>query len=120
MNPRVATMRFYALLKGRFLVHRNGEDIIVLNRKSENGEGVSKAVPLGIALCRECGQHYYVGRKRGGKLEEAVRDPSHSDFRVDYYLPSEDGDEFLCRQCGTLSASESECDCEATVRVGIV
>ena len=108
---------FLRALEGAFLVHRNGEDIVVLNRKSENGDGGSKAVPLEIALCRECGQHYYVGRKRDGKLEEAVRDPSHFDFGVDYYLPSEDGDEFLCRRCGTLSASDLECGCEATVRV---
>ena len=36
--------------------------------ESENG---STAEPLEIALCRECGQHYYVGRERDGKLREA-------------------------------------------------
>lgn len=108
---------FLRALEGAFLVHRNGEDIVVLNRKSETGDGGLKAIPLEIALCRECGQHYYVGRNRGGKLDEAVRDPSHSDFGVDYYLPSEDGEEFLCRRCGMLYASESKCSCEAMVRV---
>ena len=108
---------FLRALEGAFLVHRDGEDIVVLNRKSETGDGGPKAVPLEIALCRECGQHYYVGQNQGAKLEEAVRDPSHSDFGVEYYLPSEDGDEFLCRRCGILSASESECGCEVTIRV---
>ena len=114
------TRRYHAFLRaleGAFLVHRNGEDAVVLNRKSETGESGPKAVPLEIALCRECGQHYYVGRNRDGKLKEAVRDPSHSDFGVDYYLPSENGDEFLCRQCGTLSASDPECGCEAAIRI---
>ena len=89
----------------------------MLNRKSESGEA-SNAEPLEIALCRECGQHYYVGRERGGKLKEAVRDPSQSDFGVDYYLPAaEDGGELLCRRCGALSESTPSCDCGAAVRV---
>ena len=71
-------------------MHQDGADAVVLNRKSETEDG-STAEPLEIALCKECGQHYYVGQQRGGKLKEAVRDPSQSDFGVDYYLPSDDG-----------------------------
>ena len=108
---------FLRALEGAFLVNKDGEDVVALNRKSESGNGGSKAVPLEIALCRECGQHYYVGRKRAGKLKEAVRDPSQSDFGVDYYLPSEDGDEFLCRRCGTLSTLDSKCGCGVAVCV---
>ena len=108
---------FLRALEGAFLVHKGGRDAVVLNRKSETVDG-STAKPLEIALCRECGQHYYVGRERGGKLEEAVRDPSHSDFGVDYYLPLEDGATYvLCRRCGELSASKLACDCGAPVRV---
>ena len=88
----------------------------MLNLKNESGNGWS-AEPLEIALCRECGQHYYVGREREGKLKEAVRDPSQPDFGVDYYLPVEDGDELLCRRCGALSKSTPRCDCGAAVRV---
>ena len=66
---------FLRALEGAFLVHRDGADAVVLNRKNESGNGWS-AEPLEIALCRECGQHYYVGREREGKLKEAVRDPS--------------------------------------------
>ena len=107
---------FLRALEGAFLVHRNGADAVVLNRKSESGNGWSTE-PLEIALCHECGQHYYVGRERNGKLKEAVRDPSQPDFGVDYYLPVEDGDELLCRRCGALSKSTPRCDCVAAVRV---
>ena len=107
---------FLRALEGAFLVHRNGADAVVLNRKSETEEE-STAKPLEIALCRECGQHYYVGQERGGKLVEAVRDPSHSEFGVDYYLPSEDGTQLLCRRCGALSQSNPACDCGASIFV---
>ena len=107
---------FLRALEGAFLVHRDGADAVVLNRKSESGNGLITE-PLEIALCRECGQHYYVGRERDGKLQEAIRDPSHTDFGADYYLPLEAGDELLCRCCGALSKSTPSCDCGAAVRV---
>ena len=107
---------FLRALEGAFLVHRDDADAVVLNRKSESGNGRS-AEPLEIALCHECGQHYYVGRERDGKLKEAVRDPSQPNFGVDYYLSVEDGDELLCRRCGALSKSTPACDCGAAVRV---
>ena len=107
---------FVRALEGAFLVHKGGADAVVLNRKSETVDD-STAEPLEIALCRECGQHYYVGQGRAGKLEEAVRDPSHLDFGVDYHLPSEDGDSLLCRRCGALSTSNPACDCGAPIPV---
>ena len=107
---------FLRALEGAFLVHRDGADTVVLNRKSDTGDGLP-AEPLEIALCKECGQHYYVGRTRDGRLREATRDPSHSDFGVEYYLPADDGDRLLCRGCGTLSDFEPACDCGAPVRV---
>ena len=108
---------FLRALEGAFLVHREGEDTVVLNRKSEFRDGVTAGEPLEIALCRECGQHYYVGRIRGGKLKEADRDPSHANFGVDYYLPTESGNEYLCKSCGELSKTAPGCGCGATVRV---
>lgn len=107
---------FLRALEGAFLVHRDGSDAVVLNRKSEGGNG-SAVRPLEIALCRECGQHYYVGRERNGRLEEGVRDPSQGDFGVDYYLPVGAGGTLLCRSCGRLSGSTPACDCGATVPV---
>ena len=107
---------FLRALEGAFLIHKDGKDAVVLNRKRE-GENGAIAEPLEIALCRECGQHYYVGKKRDGKLKESIRDPSQHDFGVDYYLPVEDGGELLCRRCGTLSTSRPACDCGVSVRV---
>ncbi len=107
---------FLRALEGAFLVHRDGADSVVLNRKSGGGEGTEEK-PLEIALCRECGQHYYVGREREGRLTEADRDPSHPGFGVDYYLPADDGDRLLCRGCGIFSKSTPGCDCGAAIRV---
>ena len=112
---------FMSALEGAFLSHKNGEDSILLNRDTEE-EGEQKAVALEIALCRECGQHYYVGREVGGCLVEAIRDPSDAEFGVDFYLPL-DGDmgeqstHCLCRQCGKLSKEKPACECDASVQL---
>lgn len=109
---------FLRALEGAFLIHRDGQDTVVLNREGGAGDGEG-GEPLEIALCRECGQHYYAGRAEGGRLREAIRDPSQPDFGVDYYLPLEtgvpleDGDEVLCRLCGRLSGHEPSCGCSA-------
>lgn len=107
---------FLRSLEGAFLVHTDGTDMVVLNRKGQ-AEDNTAAGPLEIALCKECGQHYYVGRNQSGMLQEAIRDPSHSDFGVEYYLPTENGDQLLCRRCGLLSGSTPGCQCEAMIRV---
>ena len=109
---------FLRALEGAFLVHRDGDDIVVLNRTGGEEPG-EPPVPLEIALCRECGQHYYVGRDSGGRLLEGIRDPSQESFGVDYYLPTtgDDATQSLCRRCGALSGAERTCDCEASVRV---
>ncbi len=109
---------FLRALEGAFLLHRNDKDEVVLNRERET-RGDKDAVPLEIALCRECGQHYYVGRCQDGVLEEAVRDPSQTGFGVDYYLPSETEKwtHLLCRRCGELSTDELSCDCNAGIAV---
>lgn len=107
---------FLRALEGAFIVHKNGMDTVVLNRKGQAGESTASK-PLEIALCKECGQHYYVGRNQGGMLMEAIRDPSHSDFGVEYYLPTEDGDQLLCRRSGALSSPKQVREWGATVRV---
>ena len=109
---------FLRALEGAFLVHRGDHDAVVLNRKGELADG-AESVPLEIALCRECGQHYYVGRQRRGRLEEAVRDPSQPGFGVEYYLPLESSagaSHVLCRRCGRLAAASATpgCNCAAS------
>ena len=115
---------FLRALEGAFLVHQKGRDEVVLNRKGEFAAGI-ESVPLEIALCRECGQHYYVGRERGDRLQEAVRDPSQPGFGVEYYRPLESSagaSHVLCRPCGRLSVTANasmacKCDDSAVVYV---
>ena len=104
-------------LEGAFLLHEEGRDRVVLNRISGDSDEGSAALPLEIALCRECGQHYYVGQEKGGRLVEAVRDRSRSDFGVDFYLPDEDGSRRLCRRCGTFGRGVLDCCDDAVISV---
>ena len=116
-----APRRYHAFLRaleGAFLIYSEGKDKVVLNRKSIGTRG-EVVEPLEIALCRECGQHYYVGRERDGWLKEADRDPSHLNFGVDYYLPTPEGNQWLCRQCGLLSSSLPNCDCVASASIRV-
>ncbi len=120
---------FMSALEGAFLSYRNSKDTIILNRKTETNNNESdngKVAVLEIALCRECGQHYYVGREDDGSLKEAIRDPSHKDFEVNFYLPLPLDDDTgtnsthrLCRQCGALSQGNHNpaCECKAAIPV---
>lgn len=114
---------FISALEGAFLSYKNHKDSITLNRDTEI-DSDKESDTFEIALCRECGQHYYVGRKDDGHLVEAVRDPSHSQFGVNYYLPINGNGEadvnknlFLCRQCGKLSMNKPTCKCDASIPV---
>lgn len=111
---------FLRALEGAFLIHRDGADEVALNRLSTEQDGDSSSMAIEIALCRECGQHYYVGKEKNGQLCEAMRDPSHPNFGVDYYLPSDDGDYWLCRQCGCLSKKlPLSCACVAVANIQV-
>jgi len=90
----------------------------------ERGAGEAKYKAFEIALCRECGQHYFVGHKystRKQQLGEAIRDPSHDNFGASFFRPIEnDGDEeddsdddkgkyHLCIQCGAIQREKTTC-----------
>ena len=77
------------------------------DRKDEDGAFFE------VALCRECGQHYFVGQKSGGKLKEVTRDLG-SDSKIEFYRPlddeSEENGEFrLCAKCGQISRDSLKC-----------
>ena len=105
---------FMRALEGAFLVRENGADKVVLNRIESENSGC----PLEIALCGECGQHYYVGQVGGESVaKEAIRDPSHEKFGVDFYLPLTDEQSTkdnlrLCRRCGEIGKNSSDCGCD--------
>jgi superfamily II DNA or RNA helicase len=108
---------FLRSLEGAFIAYWP-EKKIYLDRQSSTGDKAA----FEVALCRECGQHYLVGRVKDGKLQEAIRDPGHDEFGADFFRPIEgevyegdnedDGESKarqafrLCIQCGTIWTSK--------------
>jgi hypothetical protein len=86
-----------------------------------------------VALCRECGQHYLVGRRDGDHFAEAIRDETEQDYKIEFYRPldespdEESGNDKarivnLCTECGRLSRRAAEpkepsCGHGATLRL---
>ena len=103
---------FLRSLEGAFLSYLPKKRLF-LERRSQ----VEKGAVFEVALCRECGQHYIVGRFRDGALQEAIRDPGHPDFGATFFRPiDEDVDQIdeednrikkkifqLCIECGAVA-----------------
>lgn len=112
---------FARALESAFLVHENGKDRVALNRTALETD----AAPIETALCRDCGQHYYIGQEIGGKLLEPIRDPSVPRFGVTYFMPVERVEKpshILCRRCAAISrvgcrGARLNCDCGAEIFV---
>lgn len=121
---------FLRSLEGAFVSYWPQKKVF-LDRKAEDG----KSTAFEVALCRECGQHYFVGPKdfKGGKLTEAIRDPSHLNFGATFFRPIENiGEEDeeeennegrskqvfqLCVQCGEMGKGKPKCGHENSIRV---
>jgi superfamily II DNA/RNA helicase len=121
---------FLRSLEGAFVSYWPQKKVI-LERKKDEGEGAV----FEIALCRECGQHYFVGQKdfNGGKLMEANLDPGHDNFGATFLRPldeeeepdeedeAEEGDQrkifYLCVQCGEASTAIPTCGHNKYLRV---
>jgi len=104
------------------------EKKVFLEKKSEDeGRHVFE-----IALCRECGQHYFVGQKDSReKIGEAIRDPSHYNFGASFYRPIENtwdkekeeelnnntSEYQLCIQCGAIGKKITKCGHNNSIRV---
>jgi hypothetical protein len=100
---------FLRSLEGAFLSFTPSKTVL-LDRRS-----AGEAALFEVGLCRECGQHYLVGRIMKDKLLEAIRDPGRADFGASFFLPmekgpleDEDADEAgaqtyrLCGYCGEI------------------
>ena len=115
---------FLRSLEGAFVAYYPRKRVF-LERRVERREGAV----FEVALCRECGQHYFVGRVQGGKLVEAIRDPSHEDFGATFFRPIENGNSVedalivssnpwrLCLRCGAISKGELNCGHPNTLTV---
>jgi len=116
--------RFHLFLKsleGAFVSYFP-EKRVFLDRKAQ----ADGAVAFEVALCRECGQHYLVGRvmNNTNRLVEAIRDPGHPDFGAMFFRPMEtaasgadddsedEGELFsLCVQCGEIRRQGTQLAC---------
>lgn len=76
---------FLRSLEGAFLSFTPSRTILLDRRAA------GEAALFEVGLCRECGQHYLVGRIKGDRLLEAVRDQSRADFGASFFLPLENG-----------------------------
>ena len=102
---------------------------VLLDRRAVDGH-------FEVALCKECGQHYFVGPKNiRSKLTEAIRDPSHVDFGASFFRPIETADDLmeeeedenevaakkrvfrLCIQCGEIGSGELNCEHKNSISV---
>lgn len=102
---------FLRSLEGAFLSYSPHKRLFLERHSQDEEEAVFE-----IALCRECGQHYIVGRLENEVLREAIRDPGHPDFGATFFRPIEDvvdqSDEEdtvakrkifkLCTECGAM------------------
>ncbi|MFO3795943.1 MAG: helicase-related protein, partial [Anaerolineales bacterium] len=121
---------FLRSLEGAF-VSLWPEKKVFLDRKSIGEQGAA----FEVALCRECGQHYFVAQKdfRGGKIQEAIRDPNDVNFGATFLRPIESDEEasqddedggsqrkawfYLCVQCGEAQRSKPTCGHSNFIRV---
>lgn len=119
---------FLRSLEGAFVSYWP-EKQVFLDRKA--GERTA----FEVALCRECGQHYFVAQKnfRGGRIQEAVRDPNDVNFGATFLRPIENEGErsgedenetsankavfYLCVQCGEARRTKPSCGHEHFIRV---
>ena len=111
---------FARALEGAFLRHRNGRDAVSLERRGAARRELGRECVIDLALCRECGQHYFAGSRGGGFLREA---PQVDDGFATYFAPAGDvgreGELILCRRCASLRNidEEAQCSCGADIVV---
>lgn len=120
---------FLRALEGAFVSYWPQKKVFLERKTGEDGHNAFE-----VALCRECGQHYFVAKKdfKSGRLLEAIRDPSHVDFGATFFRPIDDNDIsdeeengevnskkvfMLCIQCGELHPSKPSCGHDCYIKV---
>lgn len=107
---------FLRSLEGAFLLLKE-EPKISLERKAAGGSETG----FELALCRECGQHYIVGKIESGKFTEARRDPSDEEFGAEFFIVREMTDDTelkekdywkLCTECGDIVKAAKQLNCK--------
>jgi len=84
---------FLRSLEGAFVSYWPRKEVFLERHvSSSEGEG-HESTAFEVALCREGGQHYLVGKLEGGKLQEAIRDPGDPHFSASFFRPIE-GNEY--------------------------
>ncbi len=121
---------FLRSLEGAFVSYWPQKKVF-LDRKAGDEEHIA----FEVALCRECGQHYFVGQKdfKGGRLAEAIRDPSDVNFGATFFRPVDNiGEEAeeeesgeasnkqvfqLCVRCGEMRRGKPQCGHDNLIQV---
>ena len=128
MNPLLSIRYHFFLrsLEGAFVGYLPQKKVH-LDRKKIEGASLFE-----VALCKNCGQHYFVGKEVNNQLLEAVRDPSDEEFGVKFYRPIEQNDDCqndfedernnenelnLCVICGAISHDILKCGHENSIKV---
>lgn len=131
VNTPFISLRYHVLLRsleGAF-VSLWPDPKVILDRKVYE-EGVKA---FEVALCRECGQHYFVGKIKHNQFVEAIRDPGHPDFGATFLRPisHQSGEELtedtdgklyeLCKRCGQIRrlGEYLTCDHDASIIVEV-
>ncbi len=122
---------FLRALEGVFVSYWPKKQVF-LDRKAVGKD----ATAFEVALCRECGQHYFVAQKdfNGGKIQEAIRDPNDVNFGATFLRPIETGEGevssneekesakseavfYLCVKCGEAQHNQPQCGHNDFIRV---
>lgn len=128
MNPLLSIRYHFFLrsLEGAFISYLPQKKVF-LDRKKIEGSALFE-----VALCRNCGQHYLVGKKVNNHLLEAVRDPGDEEFGVTFYCPLDQDNDYrddiedeknnknelnLCVICGAISRDNLKCGHENSIKV---
>jgi hypothetical protein len=102
---------FLRALEGAFVSYRPTKRVRLTRGAAGQLGGENGSTWFEVALCRECGQHYFVGQREDGYLREALRDLGTHEFKVFFFRPlemDERGEDSirrarLCVVCGAIS-----------------